>query len=164
MSIYHVDDAQVYKDGVLFHDVDSEPLGAALLITEQGQRIAALEAQAAQLAASGEKVDTAVCRYIFHRDMRDTTATALAGSTLRQALEAWRTALAAYKAQEGEGAMNTKELAKEIVEYLFKDGAGRKAQRLVMEYKGERKDGTGWSKAAVMDVIEDFLKKLKQGN
>ena len=43
-------------------------------------------------------------------------------------------------------------LADEIVETLFVNGAGQKAKRLVLELENG-KDGDGWSKGPVRDVI-----------
>ncbi len=47
-------------------------------------------------------------------------------------------------------------LAEEIVEELFKNGAGQKAKRLVLELENG-KDGGGWGKRAVSDVIINHL-------
>jgi len=43
-------------------------------------------------------------------------------------------------------------LAEKIADQLFSNGAGQKAERLVLELPGKR-DGGGWCKQAVVDVI-----------
>jgi hypothetical protein len=52
--------------------------------------------------------------------------------------------------------MNNKQLACEIAKHLFTNGAGKRAQRLVLELPNLQ-DGGGWCEAAVVDVIEDHL-------
>lgn len=48
--------------------------------------------------------------------------------------------------------------AKELAEYLFTNGAGAKAERLVLAVKtgGELLDLGGWSRAAVLSRLEEF--------
>jgi hypothetical protein len=48
-------------------------------------------------------------------------------------------------------------IARKISENLFKDGFGRKATRLVMEYDNKKIDGTGWCEDAVKDIIQKHL-------
>ena len=48
----------------------------------------------------------------------------------------------------------------QIAERLFTNGAGKKAQRLILELPGGSHGG-GWCKQAVMDVINDILKSNK---
>lgn len=50
-------------------------------------------------------------------------------------------------------------IAKQIAEQLFQNGAGHKANRLVLEMPSGR-DGGGWCKQAVVDVI---VKHLAEG-
>jgi hypothetical protein len=52
--------------------------------------------------------------------------------------------------------MNNRELACKIANDLFTNGAGKHAQRLVLEMPG-LKDGGGWCESAVADMIEDHL-------
>ena len=54
--------------------------------------------------------------------------------------------------------MDANKLADEIVEYLFVNGIGSKAQRLVLELE-DGKDGGGWCKAAVRDVVVRVIQK-----
>jgi hypothetical protein len=51
-----------------------------------------------------------------------------------------------------------RQIAVEIVDFLFVNGAGQKADRLVLELPG-KKDGGGWSKGPAIDRIEELLKK-----
>lgn len=52
----------------------------------------------------------------------------------------------------------SKELAKQITDELFTNGIGERAKRLVLELE-DGKDGGGWCKEAVEDVIERILKE-----
>lgn len=52
---------------------------------------------------------------------------------------------------------NAKQLAERIADYLFKDGSGREARRLVMEYRDEFAGHGGWGKMGVRDAIERHL-------
>ena len=52
-----------------------------------------------------------------------------------------------------------KRLAEKITDYLFTNGAGKKARRLVLELE-DGQDGGGWSKRAVEQAI---LKMLMEG-
>ena len=49
-------------------------------------------------------------------------------------------------------------VAAQIAEKLFTNGMGSKAQRLVLELPGG-KDGGGWCKKAVIDVIDAALQQ-----
>lgn len=51
-----------------------------------------------------------------------------------------------------------RQLATEIAADLFRDGLGRHADRLVMEFAGGKIDGTGWAKFAVAGRVEKILK------
>lgn len=51
-------------------------------------------------------------------------------------------------------------LADEIVEALFVNGAGQKGKRLILELEDGR-DGGGWSKGPVRDVIIRHLRDEK---
>lgn len=54
-------------------------------------------------------------------------------------------------------------IANEIVEKLFINGTGQKAQRLVLELENG-KGGGGWSKGPVRDVIATYITKaIKKG-
>jgi hypothetical protein len=55
-----------------------------------------------------------------------------------------------------EDAMDNRELACKIADYLFTNGAGKHAQRLVLEMPGLQ-DGGGWCESAVASVIEEHL-------
>ena len=57
--------------------------------------------------------------------------------------------------------MNTKKIAQQIANQLFKNGRGEKAKRLVLELKGGL-NGGGWCKSAVVDVIENCLVKAEK--
>jgi tryptophanyl-tRNA synthetase len=50
-------------------------------------------------------------------------------------------------------------LAQRITEYLFTNGAGQKATRLVLEMKDGTPSG-GWCKEAVTDVVQRFLDEV----
>jgi hypothetical protein len=52
-----------------------------------------------------------------------------------------------------------KRLAKKIVSYLFMNGAGEHADRLVLELRGTKKDGGGYSRTAVQGVLVEYLTK-----
>jgi hypothetical protein len=52
--------------------------------------------------------------------------------------------------------MNYEKVADKIVETLFTNGAGQKADRLVLELPGS-KDGGGWCRAAARDRIVKIL-------
>ena len=52
---------------------------------------------------------------------------------------------------------NTK-LAKRIADYLFINGAGQQADRLVLMLPDER-DGGGWCKQAAMDQIDRAIRE-----
>lgn len=58
-----------------------------------------------------------------------------------------------------------KELIDEFVESLFTNGAGSKAERLLLWRDTDKANLGGWSRAAIRDRIADFLalreKKLK---
>ncbi len=58
--------------------------------------------------------------------------------------------------------MNTKTIAKKIADQFFQNGQGKKAERLVLELKGKR-NGGGWCKQAVIDVIVAQLEAAKRG-
>jgi len=55
--------------------------------------------------------------------------------------------------------MDIEKVADEIVENLFENGYGEKAQRLVLELE-DGSNGGGWCKQAVKDVIVAKLKAL----
>lgn len=50
------------------------------------------------------------------------------------------------------------DLAEKIAEQLFMNGMGEEANRLVLELPGKR-DGGGWCKQAVVDVIMSVLER-----
>lgn len=54
-------------------------------------------------------------------------------------------------------------LAKQIAEQLFTNGAGEKAQRLVLELPGKR-DGGGWCQKAVEDQVAERIAQLQADN
>lgn len=49
--------------------------------------------------------------------------------------------------------------AKAIAKELFTDGVGRRGSRLVLEFPGTDLGGSGWCERAVVNRIEDYLKK-----
>ena len=51
-----------------------------------------------------------------------------------------------------------KTIAKKIADELFTNGSNEKAKRLVLELENG-KDGGGWCKGAVIDIIKKHLKK-----
>lgn len=50
-----------------------------------------------------------------------------------------------------------KEITEQIINRLFTNGFDQKAKRLVLELEGGR-DGGGWGKEVVRDLIRDALK------
>lgn len=67
---------------------------------------------------------------------------------------------AADEGIQNEGVPRRRKLAEMIAAYLFRNGNGDHAKRLVLELEGGR-DGGGWSERAVTDRIEELL--LKHG-
>lgn len=55
--------------------------------------------------------------------------------------------------------MDVKKVADEIVNYMFTNGAGEKAQRLVLELE-DGSNGGGWCREAVTAAIISKLKVL----
>lgn len=55
--------------------------------------------------------------------------------------------------------MDIEKVADEIVDYLFENGAGQRARRLVLEL-ADGKNGGGWSRQAVRATIISKLKAL----
>ena len=53
------------------------------------------------------------------------------------------------------------DIADDIADYLFTNGSGQKAKRLVLELDNGC-DGGGWCKKAVVDVIRGMLTKAKR--
>jgi hypothetical protein len=51
-------------------------------------------------------------------------------------------------------------IARRIAKYIFTDGTGQKAGRLVMEMPGHRYVASGWSRSAVECAIEGALKNF----
>lgn len=56
--------------------------------------------------------------------------------------------------------MDTEKVAEKIANYLFTNGAGEKAQRLVLELE-DGSNGGGWCREAVKTVIVAKLKALE---
>lgn len=56
--------------------------------------------------------------------------------------------------------MDIEKLANEIVEYLFSNGVGKRARRLVLELTDGR-NGGGWGKEPMRDAIIDKIKAAK---
>lgn len=54
--------------------------------------------------------------------------------------------------------IDARKLADEIAEYLFTNGSGQKAVRLVLELNNG-KNGGGWSKEPARDAIASIIKK-----
>jgi hypothetical protein len=54
---------------------------------------------------------------------------------------------------------NAQELANELTEHLFTNGAGEKAQRLVLELPGGVHSG-GWGKGPVRDLLLTYFQVL----
>lgn len=52
--------------------------------------------------------------------------------------------------------MDANELATQITDKIFTNGAGDQAKRLVLELENGR-NGGGWSKSAMRDFIRDIL-------
>ena len=52
-------------------------------------------------------------------------------------------------------------ISERIAEKLFTNGGGEKAQRLVLELP-DGKDGGGWCKRAVVDVIDAVLQQTTE--
>lgn len=57
--------------------------------------------------------------------------------------------------------LELQELAEQIAKYLFTDGSGERAERLVLELKNGRKGG-GWSEWAVTLAIKERLVSFSQ--